>query len=321
MASSKANVLLVGSGGVGTMGAYALESGGLAEVTAVLRSNFSVVSEKGFDISSIDHGEVKAWKPKHSRCPCRVCLGPSALANKAVVNTVPDVSETGVVPYDFIVVSTKNVADISPTVADIIRPAVTAGHTAIVLLQNGLNIEAPVIAAYPQNVIISGVSRIGAAETSHGVIVHNDRDRLHIGPFDNTNLPAALQTATAERFATLYGASGKVVVEFGGTPQEVAWTRWRKLIYNSCYNSIAAVTLMDSGRLRLARSAVEELLRPAMLEIVAIAKALGHELPLPLVDEIIEAEPIEIYFKPSMQQDVEKVRRTRGGSAVLSFPC
>ncbi|EFX01439.1 2-dehydropantoate 2-reductase family [Grosmannia clavigera kw1407] len=286
--SSKANVLLVGSGGVGTMGAYALESGGLAEVTAVLRSNFSTVSEKGFDISSIDHGEVKAWKPKK------------------IVSQVPDVSDEGVVPFDFVVVSTKNVADVSPTVVDIIAPAVTAGHTAIVLLQNGLNIEVPVIAAFPQNVVISGVSRIGAAETSHGVIVHNDRDRLHIGPFDNANLPAELQTATAQRFATMYGASGKVVVEFGATAQEVAWTRWRKLIYNACYNSIAAVTLLDSGRLRLARSPVVELLRPAMLEIVAIAKAQGHVLPLELVEEIIEAEPIEIYFKPSMQQDVEK---------------
>ena len=59
----KANVLLVGSGGVGTMGAYALEKGGKASVTAVLRSNYEVVKKSGFQITSLDHGDVANWKP------------------------------------------------------------------------------------------------------------------------------------------------------------------------------------------------------------------------------------------------------------------
>ena len=62
--TTKANVLLVGSGGVGTMGAYALETGGLATVSAVLRSNYETVMEKGFSIDSIEHGNgIKGWKP------------------------------------------------------------------------------------------------------------------------------------------------------------------------------------------------------------------------------------------------------------------
>jgi ketopantoate reductase len=61
--AAKANVLLIGSGGVGTMGAYALESGGLASVTAVLRSNFAAVYDKGFSFDSIDHGHIEGWRP------------------------------------------------------------------------------------------------------------------------------------------------------------------------------------------------------------------------------------------------------------------
>lgn len=64
----KANVLLIGSGGVGTMGAYALEKGGKASVTAVLRSNYSVVKEQGFTIDSLEHGKVKDWRPTTSEC-------------------------------------------------------------------------------------------------------------------------------------------------------------------------------------------------------------------------------------------------------------
>lgn len=63
---TKANVLLVGSGGVGTMAAYALENGGKASVTAVLRSNYKAVNEDGFHINSIQHGTVKHWKPSAS---------------------------------------------------------------------------------------------------------------------------------------------------------------------------------------------------------------------------------------------------------------
>lgn len=48
------------------MAAYALEKGGRASVTAVLRSNYKTVDEKGFTINSIQHGDVKKWKPSSS---------------------------------------------------------------------------------------------------------------------------------------------------------------------------------------------------------------------------------------------------------------
>jgi hypothetical protein len=51
------------------MAAYNLEAGGLATVTAVLRSNYEVVEQQGFNIDSVDHGTVKAWKPTQSMPP------------------------------------------------------------------------------------------------------------------------------------------------------------------------------------------------------------------------------------------------------------
>lgn len=79
MAITKSNILLVGGGGVGTIGAFNLERGGLADVTVVLRSNFDKVKSDGFDIISSDHGVVKGWRPsrskplyaKHSKQPVR----------------------------------------------------------------------------------------------------------------------------------------------------------------------------------------------------------------------------------------------------------
>lgn len=67
MTTPKARVLIVGTGGVGAMAAYALETGSLASVTAVLRSNYSIVEEKGFEIDSIEWGhDIKGWRPTTS---------------------------------------------------------------------------------------------------------------------------------------------------------------------------------------------------------------------------------------------------------------
>lgn len=61
----KANCLLVGCGGIGTIAALNLERGGLATVTAVLRSNYSHVVRHGFTVESVDHGSIKGFRPSH----------------------------------------------------------------------------------------------------------------------------------------------------------------------------------------------------------------------------------------------------------------
>lgn len=64
--STKSSVLLIGVGGIGAIAALNLETGGRASVTAVLRSNYSVIKEKGFNFKSVDHGVVKGFKPSTS---------------------------------------------------------------------------------------------------------------------------------------------------------------------------------------------------------------------------------------------------------------
>jgi ketopantoate reductase len=84
--------------------------------------------------------------------------------------------------------------------------------------------------------------------------------------------------------------------------------RWKKLVYNACLNPICAITGLDSGRIRLAGGAVDGLVKPAMREIIAAARAAaGVELDEGLVQWTIDIDPLESYLKPSMQQDLEKV--------------
>ncbi|KAF2140706.1 uncharacterized protein K452DRAFT_351902 [Aplosporella prunicola CBS 121167] len=292
--SPKSNVLLFGSGGVGTIAALNLEAGGQANVTAVLRSNFAHVQKNGFHIKSCDHGTVTGWKPSKSLYQIHPPL----------VNSVPDTYGDPTLPaFDFIVCSTKNVPDNPPGLAEQIKPAVTPGHTTIVLLQNGLNIEKPLFAAFPTNPVLSGVSMIGSHEVAHGVIEHDDKDRVLLGPFHNPALDRAVEEAAARKFVDIYSAAGKTDCVFTA---DVGFSRWRKLVYNSCLNSICAITGLDTGRIRLADGAVDALVRPAMEEIRAAAKAAGYELPPEVVDTMINIDPLTMYLPPSMLNDLRK---------------
>lgn len=64
--SRPSNVLVVGSGGVGTIMAYNLQLSGKATVSCVLRSNYEAVKVNGFDIDSCDYGKIKGWRPPMS---------------------------------------------------------------------------------------------------------------------------------------------------------------------------------------------------------------------------------------------------------------
>ena len=222
----------------------------------------------------------------------------------SVVNHVPKASEK---QFDYIVCTTKNQPDCPPALTELIAPAVQPGRTVIVLIQNGLNIEKPIFEAFPNNIVLSGVSMIGSHETEPGIIEHDDNDRVLIGPFRNTNLKAEDEEAAARDFVRIYSAGGKTDCE---RQLDVNFARWRKLVYNACLNSICALTGLDTGRIRLADGAIDGLVKPAMEEIRAAAKADGVNLPPDVCDFMINIDPLTMYLPPSMLGDIRKVSRS-----------
>jgi len=268
---------------MGAIVALNIESSKQAAVTVVCRSNYEAVKDGGFDIESCDHGSLRGWRPN------------------GLTNAVPHAGDAGA--FDYIVCVTKNIADVPPLVSDLIRPAVAYGETVIVLIQNGLNIEKPLLAAFPDNVVLSGVSLVGANEPKPGFIQQDFPDTLFVGPFRNPNLDAAREKAAAEDFVRLYGAGGETECSYNA---DVGWTRWRKLVYNACLNPICAITGLDTGRIRLADDAIEGLVRPAMNEIIAATKTSGYELPETVAEDMISMDPLDMYLPPSMLSDVRK---------------
>jgi 2-dehydropantoate 2-reductase len=304
----KKSVLLIGGGAVGAVAALNLQLGGLADVTIVLRSNFDAVDENGFDFVSCDHGSVTGFRPSVGAFfRSHATVLDSKLTTLKVRNTIPDINKESLPPYDYILLSTKNVPDVPPTAVDLVSPALPQNntHTTLILLQNGLNIEKPFLTSYPTTPVLSGVSLIGSAELTPGQIVQDDPDRLFIGAFPNPSLPSSLLESRAQEFVSMYSASGKTHCTYS---PNVLHDRWKKLVYNACLNPICAITGLDTGRIRLADGAVDGLVKPAMREIVEAARVCaGVRLVEGVVQDTVDMDPLESYLKPSMQQDLEKV--------------
>jgi ketopantoate reductase len=128
---------------------------------------------------------------------------------------------------------------------------------------------------------------------------------LYLEPFRNPHIDVAEERQAAKAFIEIYAAAGKTKCHYC---EDVPLARWRKLVFNACLNPICAITGLDDARVRLADGAVEGLVKPLMLEIVATAKTVGHELPAGIIDTMINMDPMDLYLKPSMQCDIQKVR-------------
>ncbi|GCF01647.1 hypothetical protein ZYGM_000558 [Zygosaccharomyces mellis] len=274
---TKENILLVGSGGVGTMAAYALEYSGKASVTSVLRSDYARVVDKGFTIDSCDYGHVEGFRTTN------------------VVNSVEKAKLFG--PFGYIVVTTKNLPDITD-ITEVIAPVVTSDST-IVLIQNGIGIERDFFKKFPKNAVLSGVSLIQSVNRN-GYVEHTTQDILKLGYFDNPSLSKELQESICRKFVGLY-SNEKVDCEYDS---DVKFSRWRKLVYNACLNPVCALVGVDTGRLEIF-GGVDSIIRASMGEIIQIAKSDGVALPEDVIEFMIRSDD-PMYFKPSMLVDVEK---------------
>ncbi|KAJ2317274.1 Oxidoreductase, partial [Coemansia sp. RSA 2681] len=144
----EAIVLLFGSGALGSVFAWRLQSTGAVEITAVCRSNYEAVRQHGFRIKSLAYGD-------HVYKPSRVV--------RSVEEAVGDAGSS----YDYILVCTKalpNLGDNSGQIA----AAVASGRTTIVLIQNGIGIEDPFLARYPDNEVLSVVAYIDVSQPEDG---------------------------------------------------------------------------------------------------------------------------------------------------------
>ncbi|MFO7304118.1 MAG: 2-dehydropantoate 2-reductase [Gammaproteobacteria bacterium] len=271
MPNASPSVLIVGAGAVGAFFGAALARQG-ATVSVVCRSDYAAVKQAGYEIES---GLLGAHR-----------FVPSA--------TFPDVAEAGR-GYDYVVLATKVVDSISRT--ELLAP-VLDDRTIIVLLQNGLDIESEIAAAFPNHELLSAIAFIAVSRTGPGKVLHQSEGSLVIGRF-----PSGTSTA-AERLAALFEASGVPC----RITTDIVKARWQKALWNATFNPISIMGgVLDTAEILRSPESVQ-FVRDVMTEVVNTARAAGHTLDEALIDKLIAATVAMPPYKTSMALDYEHRR-------------
>lgn len=275
-------VLIVGAGALGLVAAYTLSSNSSCEVTLVVKFDTDKVRKDGYSFKSKQFGEFSGWKPEK------------------IIQNVEDTD----IAYDYILVSLKNLPDGPEPVEDIIAHAVNhSPESTIIMFENGIDIEKPMIQRFPGHVVVSGVSLINCTNINF-VVDQRNADHITLGLFHNPTYPdKAKATEKLNKFVNLYRIEGKNTVN---VDPNVRLSRWNKLVYNISINTTTALTQLDVTRATWA-GFKENLCRPIIKELYSIAKADGYEIPPEIEQQMLNLSN-GLYYKPSMMVDIEHGR-------------
>lgn len=271
-AQAKNRVLIVGAGAIGSFyGALMADNG--AVVSVVCRSEFEVIRDQGFAIASSALGD-RIFRP------AQVLRSPADYQGGAP---------------DFLIVSVKVVHGTDR--AELIRAAVGPA-TVIVLIENGVEIEAEIAAAFPDNELLSALAYIQVSRVAPGKVQHHALGDLTLGSF-----PAGA-SARCRQFAALVQRDGVRCT----VTDNVVTARWHKCVWNAVFNPISVLGgVLDTAAI-LAPAEGTALVRQAMHEVICIAAACGHALPVAMVDQFIERTLQAPPYKTSMALDFEHGR-------------
>lgn len=271
MAQGPPSILIIGAGAVGALFGSALARQG-AQVSVVCRSDFDVVSRDGYSIRSETFGD-------HRFRPARVYR---------------DVTEC-VAKQDYVILTVK----VLPTLdrAALLRPVV-APDTSIVLIENGIDIEAEIAAAFPRNELLSSLAFVGVGRGMPGEIVHQTLGSLTLGRYPSGT------GASAERLAELFNAAGVPCK----LTDNVVSARWQKAVWNAPFNPLSILGGVLDTAAMLRTDADRAFVRKVMQEVCDVAAAAGHPQSPKLCDAMIANTRAMPAYKTSMALDYENGR-------------
>lgn len=126
-----------------------VQRSGRTKLSAVARSNYDAVRSDGVEVrgEQLDGGGTVTFQHVFR------ALGTSSNESN---DSLPPQHET----FSYIIVATKLIADVKPSVVECLEPYVSPGKSTIVLIQNGVGIEDDIQARWPDNLVLTCVVRV-----------------------------------------------------------------------------------------------------------------------------------------------------------------
>ena len=256
---------IIGTGAIGGFYGARLDKAGF-EVHFLLHTDYQYVVDHGLTIDSCD-GNFTLPSPK-----------------------VYD-STTKMPQCDVVIVALKTTQNhLLPS----LLPPLLKPDTIILLIQNGIGVEADVQQLFPSQPIAAGMAFICSAKAGPGHINHQFYGNINIGNYSCHN-PQRYNQMLADFRAAGIGAADVEYLE----------ARWKKAVWNMPFNGMTVALNTTTNRL-LSCESTHRLIYDQMLEVIGAAQALGvKNLDTRFADKMI-ANTIKMPpYSPSMKLDFD----------------
>ena len=193
---------------------------------------------------------------------------------------------------DVVLVALKTTAnDLLP---DLLAPFARQGTT-IVMLQNGLGVEAQAAWAAPHATVLGGLCFVCALKVGPGHARHVDYGRITLAQHGASSVTDAVAAVADD----LEAAGVEVTRE-----ADLFAARWRKLVWNIPYNGLSV--LLDAGTDELmADAGTRALVVDLMNDVADGARACGRPPPDGFVEQMLDMTDAMVPYRTSMKTDYD----------------
>jgi 2-dehydropantoate 2-reductase len=264
-------ILIAGTGAVGGFFGAGLARAGHDVVFLARGANLTALRTAGLTVESVD-GDFHLSR----------------------ITAVDDVG--GVEPFGLVLLTVKSydTAAVAGQIAPVVR------DDAVVLsLQNGVENESLLAATLDLPPLMGAMTEIGAELVAPGVVRHVAEGTIFFGEMNGHESPRGRNLAT---LFTEAGIRHRL-------SREITMSLWGKLMWNAGHNAVTAITHTSAGA-AATLPATADVLRAAMHEVVAVARAQGILLDPARVETTIAFSRDHLHtLRTSMLQDLERGRR------------
>ncbi len=173
-------------------------------------------------------------------------------------------------------------------------PPLLGKETLVVLIQNGIGLEADVQETFPDLWLAAGLAFICSAKTEPGTVNHQCYGYINIGNYSCPN------TSIIDNVVADFREAGVEANEV-----EYHEARWKKAVWNMPFNGMTVALNTQTDQL-LSHPSTLQLVRDQMMEVVRAAQACGVEnIGEEFVDKMIYNTIHMTPYSPSMKLDYD----------------
>ena len=256
---------VIGSGAIGGFYGGKLAKSG-QEVHFLLHRDYEYVKSNGLQIDSCDGSfHLDAVNAYHRTADMPVC--------------------------DVVLVCLKT---INNGLLQELLPPLLGPKTIVVLIQNGIGVEADVQRMFPDTALVAGLAFICSAKTEPGRVSHQCYGSINLGNY------SCKDTQSLNALLTDFTQAG---VQAALVNYEEA--RWKKAVWNMPFNGMT-VALHTQTNLLLRHPATRQLIREQMMEVIGAARHLGvRNIDEKFADKMLQVTDEMTPYSPSMRLDYD----------------